>query len=67
MSDLAFCLAHPAMLRRIMFSVAELEGWSDFVYNYGYPAEASDKGDISLQLLLILSQAKFVISSALSH
>jgi len=46
MSDLAFCLAHPAMLRRIMFSVAELEGWSDFTYNYGYPAEASDKGDI---------------------
>lgn len=46
MTDLAFCLAHPAMLRRIMFSVAEIEGWSDFVTNYGYPAEATDKGDI---------------------
>jgi hypothetical protein len=46
MSDLAFCLSHPAMLRQIMFSVAELEGWSDFIYNYGYPAEASDQGDI---------------------
>jgi hypothetical protein len=49
MSDLAFCLAHPAMLRRIMFSAAELEGWSDFTYNYGYPAEASDKGDIYIR------------------
>jgi hypothetical protein len=46
MSDLAFCLSHPAMLRQIMFSVAELEGWSDFADAYGYPAEASDKGDI---------------------
>lgn len=49
MSDLAFCLAHPSMLRRIMFSVAEIEGWSDFASNYGYPAEATDKGDIYLQ------------------
>ena len=49
MSDLAFCLAHPAMLRRIMFSVAELEGWSDFISNYGYPAEASDKRDIYIR------------------
>jgi hypothetical protein len=49
MSDLAFCLAHPAMLRRIMFSVAELNGWSDFASNYGYPAEATDKGDIYIQ------------------
>jgi hypothetical protein len=49
MSDLAFCLAHPSMLRRIMFSVAELEGWSDFAHNYGYPAEACDKGDIYLK------------------
>jgi len=49
MSDLAFCLAHPAMLRRIMFSVAELEGWSDFISNYGYPAEASDMGDIYIR------------------
>jgi hypothetical protein len=49
MSDLAFCLSHPAMLRRIMFSVAELEGWSDFTYDYGYPAEASDKGDMYIK------------------
>lgn len=49
MTDLAFCLAHPAMLRRMMFSCAELEGWSDYTSNYGYPAEATDKGDIYLQ------------------
>ncbi|OAV71848.1 hypothetical protein Barb4_00367 [Bacteroidales bacterium Barb4] len=49
MSDLAFCLAHPAMLRRIMFSVAELQGWSDFANNYGCPAEATDKGDIYIR------------------
>lgn len=49
MTDLAFCLAHPAMLRRIMFSIAELTGWSDFINNYGYPAEATDKGDIYLK------------------
>lgn len=49
MSDLAFCLAHPAMLRRIMFSVAEIVGWSDFAHNYGYPAEATDKGDLYIR------------------
>jgi hypothetical protein len=49
MTDLAFCLAHPAMLRKIMFSVAELTGWSDFAYAYGYPAEATDKGDIYIR------------------
>jgi len=49
MTDLAFCLAHPAMLRRIMFSVAEIEGWSDFASNYGFPAEATEKGDIYLK------------------
>jgi hypothetical protein len=49
MSDLAFCLAHPAMLRRIMFSVAEVEGWSDFANRYGCPAEATDKGDIYIK------------------
>ncbi len=49
MTDLAFCLAHPAMLRRIMFSVAEIEGWSDFIGNYGYPAEAIEKGDFYLR------------------
>ncbi len=46
MSDLAFCLAHPSMLRKIVFSAAEIIGWSDFASNYGYPAEATDKGDI---------------------
>jgi hypothetical protein len=49
MSDLAFCLAHPSMLRRIMFSVEEIEGWSDVITNYGYPAEATDKGDIYIK------------------
>lgn len=49
MTDLAFCLAHPAMLRKIMFSVCELNGWSDFANNYGYPAEATDKGDIYIR------------------
>lgn len=49
MIELAFCLAHPAMLRRIMFSVAEIEGWSDFAYAYGYPAEATTKGDLYIQ------------------
>ncbi|MCT4614730.1 MAG: hypothetical protein N4A49_07640 [Marinifilaceae bacterium] len=46
MIELAFCLAHPAMLRRVLFSVAEIEGWSDFAYAYGYPAEATNKGDL---------------------
>lgn len=49
MSDLAFCLAHPAMLRRFMFSAAEFNGWSDNVYGYGYPAEATEKGDLYIQ------------------
>jgi hypothetical protein len=49
MSDLAFCLAHPAMLRRIMFSVAEIEGWSDFAHDYGCPAEGTDKGDMYIK------------------
>jgi hypothetical protein len=49
LSDLAYCLAHPSMLRRIMFSVAEIEGWSDLVDRYGYPAEATDKGDIYIR------------------
>jgi hypothetical protein len=49
MSDLAFCLAHPSMLRRIMFSAAEIVGWSDFAHAYGYPAEATDKGDIYIR------------------
>jgi hypothetical protein len=49
MTDLAFCLAHPAMLRKIMFSVAEIEGWADFAHCYGCPAEATDKGDIYIR------------------
>jgi hypothetical protein len=49
MTDLAFCLAHPAMLRKIMFSCAEIEGWSDFADRYGYPAEATDKGDLYMK------------------
>ena len=49
MTDLAFCLAHPAMLRRIMFSVAEIEGWSDVSSGYGIPAEATNKGDLYVE------------------
>ena len=45
-TELAFCLAHPAMLRRFMFSVAELEGWADYAHAYGIPHEAKDKGDL---------------------
>lgn len=48
MTDLAFCLAHPSMLRRILFSAAELEGWSNFTSCYGYPAEPSVKGDVNI-------------------
>lgn len=47
--ELAFCLAHPAMLRKLMFSVAEIEGWSDYTTNYGYPAKATNKGDIYIE------------------
>ena len=46
MSDLAFCLAHPAMLRRFMFSAMELNDWSDTFPHYGYPAEGTEKGDL---------------------
>lgn len=53
MSDLAFCLAHPSMLRRIMFSAAEVVGWSDFADAYGYPAEATDKGDIYVKEIFL--------------
>lgn len=49
LSSLAFCLAHPAMLRRMMFSSAEIEGWSDYASNYGYPAKATDIGDIYIE------------------
>jgi hypothetical protein len=47
--ELAFCLAHPAMLRRVMFSVAEIEGWSDYTKNYGFPSQATNKGDIYIE------------------
>lgn len=49
MVELAFCLAHPAMLRRMMFSVAELEGWADYSSCYGYPAKATNKGALYLE------------------
>jgi hypothetical protein len=58
MSDLAYCLAHPSMLRRIMFSAAEIEGWSDVSSGYGYPAEATDKGDLYVQELFYGEFAK---------
>ncbi len=46
MMELAFCLAHPAMLRRMMLTVAELEGWSDYAYAYGIATSASYRGDL---------------------
>ena len=47
MSSLAFCLAHPAMLRRVIFSIDEFNGWADLTGgSYGFPASATDKGDI---------------------
>lgn len=49
--ELAFCLAHPAMLRRLLFSVAEIEGWSDYAQNYGFPAKATNKGDLYIEEL----------------
>ncbi|MCG2612370.1 hypothetical protein LZZ90_12715 [Flavobacterium sp. SM15] len=48
MAEIVFCLAHPAMLRRMMFSVAEQEGWSDLVSNYGYPFTATEKGSLCI-------------------
>lgn len=44
--QLAFCVGHPTMLRRFIFSIRELEGWSDYVSNYGYSTTATDKGDL---------------------
>lgn len=49
MVELAFCLAHPAMFRRMVFSVRELVGWSDLVSNYGYSSKATNKGDIYIE------------------
>ena len=45
-AELAFCLAHPSMLRRFMFSVAELYDWADFAYAYGTPYKATAQGDL---------------------
>ena len=45
-ASLAFCLAHPAMLRRLLFSAEEKTGWADFAYEYGTPIDASEPGDI---------------------
>ena len=43
---IAFCLAHPAMLRRMLFSVEEKTGWADYADRYGTPVDASESGDI---------------------
>ncbi len=43
---LAFCIAHPAMLRRMIFSINELSGWASISACYGYPAEATNRGDL---------------------
>ena len=45
-SCLAFCLAHPAMLRRMLFSLKELIGWADYSDAYGIPIDATNQGDI---------------------
>ena len=45
-ATLAFCLAHPAMLRRLLFSAEEKTGWADFAYAYGVPIDSSNRGDI---------------------
>ena len=34
------------MLRRLLFSAEEKNGWADFAYAYGVPIDASDPGDI---------------------
>lgn len=49
MSELSFCLGHPAMLRRMMFSLAERVGWADFAFSYGAPSEALYQGDIYIK------------------
>ncbi|SFH78026.1 DUF7192 family protein [Halpernia frigidisoli] len=53
-TEVAFCLAHPAMLRRFMFSVAELEGWADYATAYGCPATATEKGDVYIDEIFSL-------------
>lgn len=44
-AGLSFCLAHPAMSRRLLFSADERTGWADFARNYGTPVDATDQGD----------------------
>lgn len=46
LAELAFCLGHPAMFRRMVFSMRELVGWSDFSHNYGYSSIATNRGDL---------------------
>ena len=45
-ASLAFCLAHPAMLRWLFFSAEERTGWADYAYAYGYPIDASEPGEV---------------------
>jgi|GEM_PF-1841537 len=49
MSELIFCLGHPSMLRRILFSLSEKLGWADFAHNYGSPGEATNQGDLYIK------------------
>ena len=63
MTDLAFCLAHPAMLRRIMFSANELMGWSDYTEGtYGTPSEATNQGDLYINEI---HSGKIVVEEAI--
>lgn len=61
-TELAFCLAHPAMLRRFMFSVAEIDGWADYASAYGYPSTATEKGDLYIDEIfsLVVPNAKAI-------
>lgn len=64
MTDLAFCLAHPAMLRRIMFSANELMGWSDYTGgSYGVPCEATNQGDLYINEI---HSGKIVVEEAVT-
>ncbi len=50
---IAFAIAHPSMLRRAMFAVAEIEGWRGLGQSMGsvmnpLPAEIADDYDVSL-------------------
>ena len=64
MTDLAFCLAHPAMLRRIIFSANELMGWSDYTSgSYGSPSEATNQGDLYINEI---HSGKIVVDEAVT-